>query len=208
MCASCTREALFTFHTPTKTITMKKSKKWKASIAAFVAGAAIIMGTASFTNQELTFDALLGRSDDRTDAQFLAQAALIHLEEIQLGQLAQQKSYMTDVKDLGALLEKEHTQSLRDLNMLADRKGISLPTSTNTDAKDAYKRLNKESEKKFNKDYCAEMIKGHEKAIGIFEAASKEAQDTEIREWASATLPTLRKHLDHAKLCKAKCDKV
>ena len=69
------------------------------------------------------FDALLNRANERTYEQFLAQASLIHLEEIQLVQLAQQKSYMTDVKELGALLEKDHTQSLSDLNSLADRKG-------------------------------------------------------------------------------------
>lgn len=175
---------------------MNRIKNWKASIFVVVAGAAIIMGTA-FASRVA-----------KTDAQFLAQAALINLEEILLGQLAQQKSYMTDVKDLGAMMEKEHTQSLSDLNALADRKGIMLPTTPNTDAKDVYKKLNGESEKKFNKSYCAEMIKGHEKAIDLFETASKEAQDSEIREWASATLPALRKHLDHAKLCKAKCDKM
>ncbi len=39
------------------------------------------------------------------DAKFLATAAEINLEEIKLGQLAQQKSTMKDVKDLGKMID-------------------------------------------------------------------------------------------------------
>jgi putative membrane protein len=38
----------------------------------------------------------------------------------------------------------------------------------------------------------------HKTDIGLFEKASREAKDTEVREFASATLPTLRAHLTAA----------
>ena len=81
----------------------------------------------------------------RQDAQFLVNAAEINLEEIQLGQLAQQKGRTTHVKELGKAMEDAHTKSQRDLTALAQRKNISIPSSPTENAKDAYDVLVKES---------------------------------------------------------------
>jgi len=105
-------------------------------------------------------------------------------------------------------MEKGHTQSLSDLTTLASKKGIALPKSVTAEAKEEYKELNNKSEKRFNDEFCEVMIKGHKQAIALFEAASKDSKDSEIKEWAAATLPALRMHLDHAKTCKEKCEKM
>lgn len=148
------------------------------------------------------------RFDERAaekDAQFLVEAASINMEEIQLGELAEQKGMATHVKDLGKMMVEQHTKAMNDLKELASKKTITLPTALTDEGQNAYDDLNKESGKDFDKDYCDKMVKGHENAIDKFEKAAADSKDPDIRNWASSMLPSLRAHLDHAKNCQEQC---
>jgi putative membrane protein len=149
-------------------------------------------------------DTLLNDRKEKKDAQFLVDAAEISIEEIQLGQLAQTKSTDPEVKKVGQMMIADHTKSLNELKELASKKGITIPTTLTEDGQDEYNKLSDKKESDFNEDYCDKMVKGHKRAIDKFENASKNAEDTEIKSWATATLPTLRIHLDHADVCQSK----
>lgn len=152
-------------------------------------------------------EAKFDKTNNEKDAQFLVNAAEINLEEIKLGQLAQQKSRMTIVKDLGKMMEEAHSKSMNELTALANKKLITIPVSATDEAQEAYKKLNNKSGIEFDKTYCDMMVSGHKDAIATFEKASTESFDEDIKTWATATLPTLRTHLDHAITCQKKCQK-
>lgn len=141
------------------------------------------------------------------DAQLLVNAAEINLEEISLGQLAQQKGNIDHVKELGKMMEADHTQLLTDVTALAKAKVVSLPTSQTESGMAAYKKLDEKSGNDFGKEYSDMMVNGHKDAIALFEKASTECADPEIRAWATATLPALRTHLDQALICQKECAK-
>ena len=146
-------------------------------------------------------------NDDATrekDEEFLMKAAEINLEEIQLGQLAQQKGTHADVKALGKMMEDAHTKALADVTALAGREGIAVPTSPTKDVQDAYQNLSTKEGADFDKDFCDKMVQGHKRAINLFENRAEESQDADIRSWASTMLPDLRNHLTHAEACEAK----
>lgn len=149
-----------------------------------------------------------GNTNKEKDAKFLVDVAEINLEEIQLGQLAQQKSTMVDVKELGKMMETSHQKCMNELKMLAKKKSITIPTSLTDNGKDAYKKLSDLSGTSFDKEYCDMMVKGHKGAIAEFEKVSKESGDADIKQFAASTLPELRKHLEHATTCQAKCEKM
>lgn len=153
-------------------------------------------------------DTKFDNTSKEKDSQFLVDAAEINLEEIQLGQLAQQNSNMSDIKELGKMMEKEHSKSLVSLTALAGEKMIAIPTTITNEAKDAYDKLTKKLDADFNYEYCEMMVKGHKAAISIFEKATIECTDSDIRYWAFETLPNLRKHLDHAITCQKKFEKI
>lgn len=158
--------------------------------------------------KEIAEDQNEEKFDDRKaekDADFLVEAAAINLEEIKLGELAQQKSTNADVKALGKMMVTEHTASLKDLKGLAATKNITIPGVLTEDGQDAYDDLNEETGKDFDKEYCNMMVKGHKSAIRKFEKASSNAEDPDIRNWASSMLPSLRTHLEHSEACEAKC---
>ena len=152
-------------------------------------------------------DAKFENKNDEKDAQFLVKAAEINLEEIELGKLVQQTSKMPRVIELAAMMEKQHTQAMGELTNLAAKKTITIPTSLTQSGKDAYNKLNTKTGKDFNKQYCEMMVNGHKDAITMFDKASTESIDKDIKAWAIAMLPVLRTHLDHAITCQEKCEK-
>lgn len=144
--------------------------------------------------------------DNDNGSKFLMEAAMMQQEEISLGQLAQQKGTGAHVKELGRMMEAEHTKALSELTTLAQSKSVSIPSTAN-DSKDAYDKLNEKTGNDFDKAYSDLMVEKHEDAIEKFEKASTDSEDAEVKAWATSKLPALRTHLDHAKACKEKSDK-
>lgn len=142
------------------------------------------------------------------DSEFLVDAAEADLAEIQLGKLAQQKSTNADVKGLGKMMVEQHEKSAAALKTTAAQKNITLPTSLTEDGQKEFKDLNDKSGHDFDKKYTDMMVDGHEKLIKRMEKASEKAEDADIRMWAANMLPTLRTHLEHAKMVKEKVDAV
>jgi putative membrane protein len=143
-------------------------------------------------------DSRFEERENEKDAQFLVEAATINMKEIELGKLAQQKGTMADTKKLGMMMEKEHTKALGDLKALAMKKNVELPMGTPEEAQDGYNKLNEKTGADFDKEYADMMVKGHKDAIDKFEKASGNAEDADIRNWASSMLPSLQMHLDES----------
>lgn len=155
---------------------------------------------------EAKFDNVDEAKED--DSEFLVDAAEVDMAEIQLGKLAQQKSTNADVKALGKMMVEQHEKAAAALKATAAKKNITLPTSLTEDGQKEFKDLNDKSGHDFDKKYADMMIDGHEKLIKRMEKASEKAEDADIRMWAANMLPTLRTHLEHAKMVKEKVDAI
>ena len=141
-----------------------------------------------------------------SDAQFLVTAAQINLEEIQLGLLAQTNAVMTPVKELGKMIEAEHSIAQSNLQTLAAKKQITIPTILTENGMDANKKLIQKQGKDFDKEYCEMMVSEQKNVISKFEKASKDAIHPDIRNWAASMLPALRTHLDNSITCQKQCE--
>lgn len=151
-------------------------------------------------SKELAVEDNKEKFDDRSDnkdANFLVAAAEIDLTEIELGKLAQTRGGVK-VKELGAILENEHTENLSQLRELAKRKQVSIPTTITDKGRELSEKFEKKDHKDFDKAFVDEIINGHEDAIDKFEKAGKDATDEEIRAWANEQIPILHAHLGHA----------
>lgn len=140
------------------------------------------------------------------DLQFLTHVAEFNMEEVLLGQLAQQKSKVFDIQELGRMMEETHSQSFIDLKELAKKKNLVIPTFPNHKARRNYKKLNKKSENDFDKAYCDLMVEDHKYAITLFEKELKKSADKEITKWAVPMLTKLRTHLTYSLNCQKKCE--
>ncbi|KAF2335249.1 DUF4142 domain-containing protein [Flavobacterium nitrogenifigens] len=153
---------------------------------------------------EAKFDSIDSKEDD---SEFLVDQAEINLAEIEIGKLAQTKSTNPEVKKFGKMLVDEHTKSASEVSALAKAKNFTLPTSLTEEGQEEYNKLNEKSGADFDKKFADMMIEGHEKAIKKLNKAAKDANDQEVRTWASTNIAGLTAHLEHAKLLKQNLDK-
>lgn len=133
-----------------------------------------------------------------TDKKFMKEAAQGGLAEVELGQLATQKASSDDVKKFGQRMVDDHTKANDQLKQLASQKNVQLPQEPNAKDKATKARLEKLSGAEFDKAYMADMRKDHKKDVAEFERASKAAKDSDVKNFASQTLPTLQDHLKQA----------
>lgn len=133
------------------------------------------------------------------DKKFVEKAAKGGMAEVELGQLATQKASSDDVKKFGQRMVDDHSKANEELKQVAGAKGIDLPKSLNAKEQATKDRLSKLSGDAFDRAYMQDMVKDHIKDVAEFQHESKSGKDSDIRNFASQTLPTLQEHLNQAK---------
>jgi putative membrane protein len=132
---------------------------------------------------------------DSPDATFYKHAAEGGIAEVELGNLAQQKSRNQSVKDFGAMMVKDHSAANDKLKAVAESKNITLPTSPSMGQMATKTKLEVLSGDTFDKSYIKGMIKDHQDDIAEFKKEASSGQDPDAKAFAKATLPTLKTHL-------------
>ena len=133
------------------------------------------------------------------EKRFLSDAASGGQYELALAQLATANSSDSSVKSYAAMLVSDHTMANQKLQLLAQRRNVVLPTILPPDKQQVIDRLTKVTGPEFDRQFIQMVgLHDHKTDIGLFEKASREAKDSEVREFASSTLPTLRAHLSAA----------
>lgn len=140
-----------------------------------------------------------GIAVDKDDAKFATTAANAGMTEVSASKLAQEKSGSARVKNFAAMMVSDHTKAGDELASIAKTKNISLPPELDADSKKVVDDLAKKSGKDFDKAYVNQMVDDHKKAVKLFEDASKNCKDAELKAFAEKTLPTLKMHLDSIK---------
>src|SRR5918995_1848401 len=111
-----------------------------------------------------------------TPESFAMQAALISKAEIELGQMAAQKSQDKDVRDFGQRMVKDHKAADAKLKKIAAQENLELPDSLDAEHQAVKQKLSGLQGEAFDREYAKEMAKGHDKAVALFEAASQAPQ--------------------------------
>jgi putative membrane protein len=157
----------------------------------------------------------------RGDEHFIQEAHKGGHMEVKMGNLAVQKGQSSEVKQFGQRLIDDHTKAGAELKQLASSKGVTLPDNEKiAGAKEETDRIqvrekegvNDENHKvhaemkkleslsgaEFDRAFAKMAVTDHEKDIKLFEKASQNGNDAEVKAFAAKTLPTLREHLQQA----------
>ncbi|WP_244329137.1 DUF4142 domain-containing protein [Tolypothrix sp. PCC 7910] len=132
------------------------------------------------------------------DRAFMTEAAQGGLAEVQLGQLASQRGANNTVKQYAQRMVQEHTQANSQLQQLAKQKGVTLPTTLNSEHQQVKQQLTKLSGRNFDRQYMNHMVQDHEKTVALFQREAQEGQDADVKAFAAQTLPILQDHLQQA----------
>lgn len=134
-----------------------------------------------------------------TPQSFATQAAVIGQAEIELAQLALQQTQDPGVRDYAQRMVKDHQAAAAKLTKIAGAERLELPQSLDAEHQALKKKLSGLRRAAFDREYAKAMAKGHDQAVALFEAASQAAQmPSELKEFAAATLPTLKEHMEMA----------
>jgi putative membrane protein len=133
------------------------------------------------------------------DKDFVMKAANGGMAEVAGGQTAVQKATNADVKTFGQRMVDDHGKANDELKQLATTKGLALPTAPDAEHQKKLDELSKKTGKAFDKAYMDDMVKDHEKDVAEFQKESTSAQDPDLKNWVTKTLPTLQDHLRMAK---------
>ncbi len=129
-----------------------------------------------------------------SDEKFVKHEAAAGNAFVKMTELGARKAQSPDIKVFAAMLVTEHTKINTELKMLAANKDVELSTVIAPTYAETYQELEKSTGAKFDKDFLSELESGHEKCLASFEAASKEASDSDLKSWVDKTLPMLRAH--------------
>ena len=134
-----------------------------------------------------------------TPQSFATQAAVIGKAEIELGQLAAQNSQDQAVREYAQRMVKDHQAADAKLKKIASAENLQLPQSLDPEHQALKQKLSGLKGEAFDREYARAMAKGHDKAVALFESASQASQmPSELKEFAAATLPTLKEHMEMA----------
>ena len=161
---------------------------------------------AAFTVSSCQDDDSDDNGDRLTETEFVVRAANSDLFEIQTGQKASARGTITEVRELGQHLVTDHTASSNQLKTLATQKKITVPDSLDADKKVIRDRIASKTGTAFDKEFTNAQIVSHDEAISLYEKASTDLQDPDLKAFATKTLPALKMHREHAVMVKAKTD--
>jgi putative membrane protein len=131
------------------------------------------------------------------DHKFMMEAARGSLMEIKVAELAQQKAESSDVKEFAEKLKQDHTNASKKLQAIAQERGVQLPTDLGPHDK-MFDTLNSASGAEFDRIFKKMQVEHHKKDVNKFRKASKNSMDSDLRDFASTSLPVLEGHLSQA----------
>jgi putative membrane protein len=134
-----------------------------------------------------------------SDEMFVKKASIGGLFEVQAGNIATKNGDSQGVKDFGTMMVKDHTKANKELMTVAKEAGLQVETKLDAKHMKKVQMFRGLTGDAFDKEYMKDMVKDHEMDIKEFEEASTKATNSAVKQFATKTLPTLRKHLAAAK---------
>ena len=129
------------------------------------------------------------------DKKFVNNAAEAGAAEVAMGKLASERASSADVKSFASRMVQDHEKAGDKLKSIASSKGATPPDKLSKKDQSELDKLGKLQGAAFDKEYVKVQLAAHKDAVSLFGSESKSGKDTELKDFASTTLPTLQDHL-------------
>jgi len=130
---------------------------------------------------------------DQEDKTFVREAAIGGIAEVELSKIAQ-KSENGDVKRFADRMIADHTKANEQLTSIATGLGVDLPKTLDSEHERIRHKLQTLHGKTFDDQYVHDMVEDHNKAVKLFQQEERSGHNTELKQFAQKTLPTLEEH--------------
>ena len=129
------------------------------------------------------------------DQTFAVQMAQSGMAEVQMAQLALQKSRNTRVVAFANRMVRDHTANDQQLQKLAPFTAQAQLAPANATAMQQMQALNG---KAFDRAYAQAQVTAHQQVVALLRAEIANGTDTGLKQYAQTTLPIIQSHLQMA----------
>lgn len=135
----------------------------------------------------------------KADQNLMREMAYSNLAEIETGKIALSQSKNDQVRSFAQKMIDDHTQAQKELEQLAQAKGVTLPTEPNRKHQAAAKKMSALEADKFDKQYIAKGgLSDHRNTHRLLERAQTRASDPDLKALATKMTPIVSQHLTMA----------
>jgi putative membrane protein len=134
-----------------------------------------------------------------TTADFVKEVAISDMFELESNKLAQQKGTAQD-KSFAQQMVTDHTKTTNELKDMVKSGKVKaeLPTSLDSSHQSKLDKLKDQSGADFSSNFESYQVSAHKDAVSLFERYANGGDNSELKNWAAKTLPTLKHHLEMA----------
>ncbi|WP_161947668.1 DUF4142 domain-containing protein [Rufibacter ruber] len=134
-------------------------------------------------------------SASKADASFVAIAGSNGLLQVQLSELAMQKSANLEVREFAKLMAQQHTRINTELKGVAQQMRVTYPGALSGNDKVIYDRTAKLSSPVFEQTYAREMETALQQDIALYQNAVSSSSNLALRGFALKNTPVLQGYL-------------
>ena len=168
-----------------------------------ILGLVLVVGMSAGTS--LAQDTMSGNSSGKTsmssmmnasDTDFANMAAMGGTAEIQMADLAMQRSKSKSTLKYAKKMKKDHTKAGSDLDRVAAKKGMTLSKTPNEMQMKMMEQLKAASETEFDMMYVKVAgVEAHQAMEPLFSTEASNGSDADLKAFAAKTLPVVQMHL-------------
>lgn len=140
-------------------------------------------------------DAQASSTPSFADQAFVRKTLEDNQAQVQMGQLAAQKSSSPDVKQFGAKMAQIHEQLSAQMKPVARKLGVSEPKEPSKKEKQEIEQMQSLSGTDFDAAFIKAMMKEQQSDVKDFKSEAQSAQDPAVQQLAKMDAPVLSQHL-------------
>ncbi len=129
------------------------------------------------------------------DKMFVKKALQGSMAEVELGQLAQQKSSDDQVKQFGQKMVDDHTKMIDQMKPVAQQLGVEIPSTPSKAQMKTKEKLQALSGSAFDHAYIKDMVKDHKEDDADFKREAGMTQNPQLKELVQQGDQVISSHL-------------
>ncbi len=184
---------------------MQKSKTLKMLLAVSAAAAMFnTVGVQAQTPTSAAQNVAAGQAGSSAklsagDEKAVKEMAQANINEIAAAKLALSKAQSSDVKAFAQQMVEDHGAALTKVQIVAQQKGVTLPTEPDASHKAIAAKLEKQSGNAFDKMYMENAgTKDHKMVLAKLKSDAMQIKDADVKALADAHTPVVEQHLKSA----------
>jgi putative membrane protein len=129
------------------------------------------------------------------EKEFLTKVSQSNRAELQIAQMARERSMNPEVKGFAEMLVADHQKALEGVFGLMRKYGMRGPDTFSPEGMLQVSNLSKLSGAEFDNEFASLMVKNHQQSVKLFEEQSRVLRNPDVKDYVDTLIPTLKQHL-------------